>query len=53
MLLHQKFAFLNGQLQEEIFVEKLEGFIEEFNRYKVYLLKKALYSLKQTLKPIM
>ena len=42
-----KSAFLNGLLQEEIFVEQPEGFIEEFHEDKVYLLKKALYGLKQ------
>jgi hypothetical protein len=42
-----KSAFLNGILQEEIYVEQLEGFMEQGEEEKVYLLKKALYGLKQ------
>ena len=42
-----KSAFLNGYLQEEIFVEQSEGFVNEGNENKVYFLKKALYGLKQ------
>ncbi|OMO61385.1 Integrase, catalytic core [Corchorus capsularis] len=42
-----KSAFLNGYLQEEIFVEQPEGFQVKGNEDKVYLLKKALYGLKQ------
>ncbi|RVW62393.1 Retrovirus-related Pol polyprotein from transposon RE1 [Vitis vinifera] len=42
-----KSAFLNGYLEEEIFVEQPEGFIVKGMEEKVYLLKKALYGLKQ------
>lgn len=42
-----KSAFLNGYLQEEIFVEQPEGFKVKGQEEKVYLLKKALYGLKQ------
>ncbi|TYK08583.1 Retrovirus-related Pol polyprotein from transposon TNT 1-94 [Cucumis melo var. makuwa] len=42
-----KSAFLNGVLQEEIYVEQLEGCEKQGERNKVYLLKKALYGLKQ------
>jgi hypothetical protein len=42
-----KSAFLNGILQEEIYVEQPEGFMEQGEEEKVYLLKKALYGLKQ------
>jgi len=42
-----KSAFLNGDLQVEIFVEQPEGFVNEGNENKVYFLKKALYGLKQ------
>ena len=42
-----KSAFLNGFLQEEIYVDQPEGFIVKGQEHKVYLLKKALYGLKQ------
>ncbi|OMO51785.1 Integrase, catalytic core [Corchorus capsularis] len=42
-----KSAFLNGNLQEEIYVEQPEGFLVKGSEEKVYLLKKALYGLKQ------
>ena len=42
-----KSAFLNRVLQEEIYVEQLEGFIIPSQEEKVYVLKKALYGLKQ------
>ena len=42
-----KSAFLNGYLEEEIFVEQPEGFVVQGKEEKVYLLKKALYGLKQ------
>jgi hypothetical protein len=42
-----KSAFLNGYLEEEIFMEQPEGFVIQREEEKVYLLKKALYGLKQ------
>jgi hypothetical protein len=42
-----KSAFLNGFLQEEIYVEQPEGFSVKGQEDRVYLLKKALYGLKQ------
>ncbi|OMO51183.1 Integrase, catalytic core [Corchorus capsularis] len=42
-----KSAFLNGNLQEEIYVEQPEGFSVKGSEEKIYLLKKALYGLKQ------
>jgi len=42
-----KSAFLNGFLEEEIYVDQPEGFIVKGHEDKVYLLKKALYGLKQ------
>ena len=42
-----KSAFLNGILEEEVYVEQLEGFVVEGEEDKVYHLKKALYGLKQ------
>jgi Reverse transcriptase (RNA-dependent DNA polymerase) len=48
--LHQldvKSAFLNGVLEEEVYVEQPEGFIVKEAEKKVYRLKKTLYGLKQ------
>ena len=40
-------AFLNGKLDEEIYVEKPQGFFVQGGVEKVYRLKKALYGMKQ------
>jgi hypothetical protein len=48
--LHQmdvKTVFLNGEIEEEVYIEKLEGFVVHNERYHVSKLKKALYGLKQ------
>jgi len=42
-----KSAFLNGELNEEVFVMQPEGFVISGEENKVYKLKKALYGLKQ------
>lgn len=42
-----KSAFLNGILDEEVYVEQPEGFLDPKNSYHVYRLKNALYGLKQ------
>jgi hypothetical protein len=42
-----KSAFLNGVLNEEIYVEQSDGFEKEITSNKVYFLKKALYGLQQ------
>ena len=42
-----KSAFLNGELDEEVYVSQPEGFVISGNEDKVYRLKKALYGLKQ------
>ena len=42
-----KLAFINGDLEEEVYIEKPEGFQLTDNPDNVYILKKALYGLKQ------
>nr|GEZ35595.1 retrovirus-related Pol polyprotein from transposon TNT 1-94 [Tanacetum cinerariifolium]GEZ37887.1 retrovirus-related Pol polyprotein from transposon TNT 1-94 [Tanacetum cinerariifolium] len=42
-----KTAFLNSNLQEEVYVGQLDGFVDPENPNHVYKLKKALYGLKQ------
>jgi hypothetical protein len=42
-----KTAFLNGVIEEEVYIEKPQGFEVEDRKTHVYKLKKAMYRLKQ------
>ena len=42
-----KTAFLNGDLEEEIYMDQLKGFVEPGQENKVCKLTKSLYGLKQ------
>jgi hypothetical protein len=41
-----KSAFLNGDLEEEVFVYQSEGFVKQGKEHLVYKLSKALYGLR-------
>ena len=45
-----KCEFLNGELEETVYVEQPPGFINEIYTNHCYILDKAVYSLKQALR---
>ena len=42
-----KSAFLNGDLEEEVYVSQPEGYVDKVHSHKVLKLSKALYGLRQ------
>nr|GFB84274.1 integrase, catalytic region, zinc finger, CCHC-type, peptidase aspartic, catalytic [Tanacetum cinerariifolium] len=42
-----KTAFLYGPLEEEVYINQPDGFVDPYHPDKVYRVKKALYGLKQ------
>jgi hypothetical protein len=42
-----KMTFLNGEIEEEVYIEQPEGFVIHDEKYHVCRLNKALYGLKQ------
>ena len=43
-----KTTCLHGQLEETIYMQQSQGYLEPEKEHKVYLLKKSLYGLKQS-----
>ena len=41
-------SFLNGTLEEEVFMKQPDGFVEKGNENLVCCLKKSIYGLKQS-----
>jgi len=46
--MHVKSTFINGYINEEVYVSQTPGFVDHKYPEHVYKLKKALYGLKQT-----
>jgi hypothetical protein len=43
-----KSAFLNGNLEEDVYIEQLEGFLLSENKDHAHRLKKSLYGLNKS-----
>ena len=43
-----KTAFLNEDLEEDVYMTQPEGFIDSYNAKKVCKLQRSIYGLKQT-----
>ena len=51
LMIHQmdvKTAFLNGKLEEDIYMVQLDGYVDEDHPDFVYQLQRSLYGLKQS-----
>jgi hypothetical protein len=46
--MNAKTTFLNGEIEEEVYIEQPEGFVKYNEKSQVYRLKKSFYGLKQT-----
>jgi hypothetical protein len=42
-----KTSFLNGKIEEEVYVEQQDGFVVHGKEFHVWRLKKALYGLRE------
>ena len=47
-----KAIFLNGFLEEEVYMSQLEGFVSKDNPNQVCKLKKSIYGLKASIKEL-
>ena len=45
-----KCAFLNGPLEEEVYIAQPAGFVKQEEERKVYKLQKSMYGLKQVIR---
>lgn len=45
-----KMTFLNGELEEDIYMDHSQGFVQENQEYHVCKMKKSLYGLRHRLK---
>ena len=43
-----KTAFLNGEIEEDLFMSQPEGYVSEGNDHLVCKLKRSIYGLKQS-----